>query len=185
MTALQEPQHARRRRVVLWSGLLLALALLLTRCEYAKPSGKGTTGHSPSSAAPSTPIISGGGGTIGAAGAVPGEGFTMVATLTGRQLRPGQTRTLRVAVSNPASRPIQVLTIDVTPQRPSTVGCQASWVQVGRYRANNGPGVKVGARQSSYINVSISLVDLPDINQDACKGARFPLALAGTARQTS
>lgn len=187
MTALEQSQHDRRRRVVLWSAVFLTLSLLLilTVRSHLNPRREGATGHATSSTLPSAPIISGGGGRTIGAGTAPRMGFTMTARLTGGPLRLGEARTLRVILDNPAPWPMRVMSIGVTPQRPTLTGCQASWVHVGRHLASDGPALIVAARHVGHIDLSIGLVDLPSTNQDACKGARFPLVLAGWARKAT
>jgi len=52
-------------------------------------------------------------------------------------------------------------------------------VNVGNYLYTSGAPIMIGAESSTQIELPIKLLDLPAVNQDACKGATFTLSLSG------
>ena len=205
----------RARRVLAWvfGALAVLLVLLILARLILPPEKPGVAGPvvSPSPSASGTPspdsgptptetpapspspsLPSTGGGvttTTGSgstdAGASTGHPFTMTATLVGGALRPGAVRTLRVVVSNPNASAIELQRIDVGVGTPTLAGCLASWVQAGSFRAGIDPTTVVAGHGTATIALSIELVDLATVNQDACKGSTFPLSLSGTAKQVA
>lgn len=112
-----------------------------------------------------------------------GEPFTMSAQLDGALLVLGQSRNLRITISNPNRSAILILTITVRVVRPSPSSCSVSWFQVGVYRAGTAPALVVGPLGSTTATVPLSLVDLRSVNQNACKNAHVGVTLSGSARQ--
>jgi hypothetical protein len=108
--------------------------------------------------------------------------FTMSGVVTGT-LAPGNPLTLRVTIANPNSQDIQVLEARANIGTPSRTGCLPSWVAVAPYLYAGGPQVIVPGRGSRTLDLPIQMTNLPTTNQDACKGATFPIALTGSARQ--
>ncbi len=111
--------------------------------------------------------------------------FRLTASIVRPLAAPGSAGVLRITVTNPGSRTLEVTSVDVQPGRPSARGCLTEWLTVGRFRSGSGQRLVVAAGRSASIDLRIGLVNLPDVNQDACKGARFPLSLSGSARETS
>lgn len=109
-----------------------------------------------------------------------GLGLRLTSTVDGL-LQPGVTRTLRVTVRNPNSFTVQLFRVDVRVLAPTAAGCLPSWVQVGRYRYAGGSGSKIEGSTTTTVDLPIKLVDLPNVNQDACRGTAFPLRLSGIA----
>lgn len=109
--------------------------------------------------------------------------FTMRSKVVGGALAPGLRRTLRVTIHNRIRSRIRMLSLKVTVRRTGVTGCRSSWVRVGTYTDRRGRGRIAPARGRTTLNVPITLVNIPTVNQDACQGVRFRLKLRGKARQ--
>ena len=90
----------------------------------------------------------------------------------------GEPGRLVVTVDNPHDHPVTVDTLDIEVGTPAASGCRPEWLLVSQYGA--GELVTVPAKGSASIAISYTLVDLPDVNQDACQGVDFPLTITGT-----
>ncbi len=94
-------------------------------------------------------------------------------------LVPGVQRTLFVTAFNPNPFAAQLYRVDVEVGGSSNAQCLADWVNVGNYLYTSGAPIMIGAESSTQIELPIKLLDLPAVNQDACKGATFTLSLSG------
>ena len=161
-------RHRHRRRAIGWwvGALLLAID---TAWMFQTFATGGTTGP--------TDVGTGVGSTLH------GQQFTMGAQIVGGPLLLGQPRTLQVIIANPNHSPILVNAIDVSVNPPSAPGCPASWFQTGRYAATASPALVVAGGGTNDMGVAITLVNLPTVNQNACKSAQFSVSLTGSARQ--
>lgn len=113
------------------------------------------------------------------------KAFPMTGTVLG-PLYPGARRTLRVTATNPNSQDVQVLTVTATAEDPEAAGCDAGWVVVDGYTyAGGAPVIVTGKGGTATLDLTVGMVNLPDVNQDACKGTTFHLSLSGSARSTS
>jgi hypothetical protein len=94
----------------------------------------------------------------------------------------GESGSLVITVVNPndTAMAVQYVTVDVLP--PSEQGCLAEWLTVGDYSAATDPPLSVEANGTARLVVPYLLVDLERTNQDACKGASFPLSISGSGR---
>ncbi len=94
----------------------------------------------------------------------------------------GQPGSLVITVTNARDVPVMLTALDIDVLPPAVEGCRADWLDVGGYSERTDPPVRIAARGSARITVSYTLVNLPDVNQDACKGASFPLSIVGSGR---
>ncbi len=94
----------------------------------------------------------------------------------------GEPGSLVITVVNPSDAEIAVQAVEVTVLPPSEEGCLAEWLTVGGYTAATDPPLVVAANGTGRLVVPYMLVDLATTNQDACKGASFPLSISGTGR---
>jgi hypothetical protein len=124
------------------------------------------------------------GGDSGDASRPHGAGLVLSSSVDG-VLLPGQRRTLTLTIRNGHPWPVYLLRTDLRPEQPEDApGCDPSWVTVERYRyTGDGDRVLVGARSTATVELDIELVNLADVNQDACKGVAFPLTLSATAAE--
>ena len=96
-------------------------------------------------------------------------------------LRPGRERALYVTVRNPNPFAVDLFRVDVRVDPPPVVGCLTEWVKTGRYRFGGGTPRRIAGGTSAVVNLPIELVDLVDVDQNACQGTYFPLRLSGVA----
>lgn len=94
----------------------------------------------------------------------------------------GEPGSLVITVVNPNDSDIVVQTVTVDVLSPSEEGCLAEWLTVGGYSAATDPPLSVQANGTARLVVPYMLVDLAATNQDACKGASFPLSITGSGR---
>lgn len=94
----------------------------------------------------------------------------------------GEPGSLVITVVNPNDSDIVVQSVAVDVLSPSEEGCLAEWLTVGGYEAATGPPLSVEANGTARLIVPYMLVDLAATNQDACKGASFPLSITGSGR---
>jgi hypothetical protein len=94
-------------------------------------------------------------------------------------LVPGVQRTMFVTVFNPNAFATQLYRVDVEVGGSSNAQCLSDWVNVGKYLYTSGAPTMINAQSSAQIELPIKLLDLPSVNQDACKGATFTLSLSG------
>ena len=94
----------------------------------------------------------------------------------------GEPGSLVITVVNPNDSDIAVQSVTVDVLAPSEEGCLAEWLTVGGYSAATDPPLSVEANGTARLVVPYMLVDLATTNQDACKGASFPLSITGSGR---
>jgi hypothetical protein len=94
----------------------------------------------------------------------------------------GEPGSLVITVVNPNDSDIAVQSVTVNVLAPSEEGCLAEWLTVGDYSAATDPPLSVEANGTARLVVPYMLVDLATRNQDACKGASFPLSITGSGR---
>lgn len=94
----------------------------------------------------------------------------------------GEPGSLVITVVNPNDSDIVVQSVTVDVLSPSEEGCLAEWLTVGGYSAATDPPLSVDANGTARLVVPYMLVDLAATNQDACKGASFPLSITGSGR---
>jgi hypothetical protein len=94
----------------------------------------------------------------------------------------GEPGSLVITVVNPNDSDIVVQSVTVDVLSPSEEGCLAEWLTIGGYSAATDPPLSVAANGTARLVVPYMLVDLAATNQDACKGASFPLSITGSGR---
>jgi hypothetical protein len=94
----------------------------------------------------------------------------------------GEPGSLVITVVNPNDSDIVVQSVVVDVLEPSDAGCLAEWLTVGGYSSATDPPLVVAANGTGRLVVPYMLVDLATTNQDACKGATFPLSISGSGR---
>ena len=109
------------------------------------------------------------------------EELTFAAAMPEGPVVIGEPGRLVVTVGNPHEHAIRLDSLDVQVREPSNPGCRAEWLSVGEYSADD-QSITIPAGESARITLSYTLVDLVGTNQDACKGAEFPLSITGTGR---
>lgn len=167
-----------------------------TTAQSAPPVGGTDSGEGGGTATTSAPAPGSAGGSEGGLGGGTGSGsgsgsgsvptpphtdaqdLALTSTLSS-PLRPGEQRTLHVTVRNPNAFAVQLYRLDVVVLAPPAVGCLPSWVQVVGYSYPGDPAELVPARSSVVVDLPITLVNLVDVDQDACQHTAFPLRLSG------
>ncbi|MFZ0324398.1 MAG: hypothetical protein WAN48_09740 [Actinomycetes bacterium] len=97
-------------------------------------------------------------------------------------LVPGVTRKLRVTVKNPFPFGVRVTVLSAHASQISHTGCRTNWIAVKAFKASKKHhAVLVRARRQTATTLTIRMVNLTTVNQDACKGATFHLALRAKA----
>jgi len=132
------------------------------------------------SAGPAITIVpTGGSGTTGL-------GFTITGGVD--SLEPGQTKPIGLTLTNPKSVPIFVTELTITMSADSSPsGCpSASNFQVTQSDASSESPIAVPAKDSVTLTSAprapqITFLNLPDVNQDACKNVSFALTYSGGA----
>jgi hypothetical protein len=86
-------------------------------------------------------------------------------------------------VRNPSRRDlvvngVEARVVSVAP-KDGRASCSASWYQVEPF----GGSLELLAGATVHLVLAVRFVDLPDVNQDACKGARYTFAFDVRARQ--
>ncbi len=194
----------RRRGLLVLLLLLLAFALgglsvALLRGE-PKPCPQGTQSAPPSSvpvpSASGSEVVGGVEATPSAVPTVLGSGDDEAETggvsfsITGGadNLRPGVSTPIRLTITNPNGVPIYVTTLTVKIAADSTpAGCaSASNVRLTQSNASTANPITIPARGSVTLTVAprapqITLLNLPGVNQDACKNKSFGLTYSGSA----
>lgn len=98
-------------------------------------------------------------------------------------LIPGVKRTLRVRLINHLPDQLFVTRVVVRAKKPTASGCKAAWVKEGFFKTGKKHhALKLKPRHKHILRLPIRLKNLPTVNQDACKGARFPLLVTATSR---
>lgn len=107
------------------------------------------------------------------------EPLAFTATMADGPIVIGEPGRLVVTIDNPHEHPVLVERLDVQVGDPDVYGCRPEWLRVEEYAADGGL-VTVPPTGSARITVAYTLVDLPNVNQDACQGVAFPLSIAGS-----
>jgi len=129
----------------------------------------------------------GGPALVPSAGATAGfepreHGLNLLLTSTlSAPLRPGVERVLTVSVRNPNDFAVDLYRVDVRVDAPPAAGCLAEWVDTSHYRYLGGTPKRITGRATASVNLAIELVDLADVDQNACQNTAFPLRLSGIA----
>ena len=103
-------------------------------------------------------------------------------------LAPGALVPIRLTLTNPNDNPIYVtaLTVAIAPDS-SPPGCKsAANIRITQSNASTANPIAVSARASVTLTTAprapqITLLNLPDVNQDVCKGKSFVLTYGGSA----
>ena len=130
-----------------------------------------------------------------AAGGLPGSGEGTITGVTGGRflisvsdstpsLQLGVRDGLRIRLTNPTDQDLMLATLTTTVLDRGDDRCRAEWFEVGDYDAKVDDPVSIPAGGDSAVTVSLRLVNLSDVNQDACQGASIPIRLTGTASLT-
>jgi hypothetical protein len=109
-----------------------------------------------------------------------GVGLALTSTLSA-PLRPGFERILTVTVRNPNPYPVDLYRVDVRVDPPPAAGCLPEWVHTSHYRYGGGTPRRIAGGSTGSVNLAIELVDLVDVDQNACQHTAFPLRLSGLA----
>jgi hypothetical protein len=108
----------------------------------------------------------------------------LTSKVLGAPLAPGFSRTLRVSVKNPYPFALRITSIKAVTRSTSKVGCSPRWFTVKAFKTTSlKKALPVKARKSATKNLAITFVNLPTVNQDACKQATYRLALSAVARR--
>jgi hypothetical protein len=204
----QAPRKGRLRRLLL---LLIPLLAALALGELAVASWRGQpaagspavpgtsagpsatagqSGASPSSSqlvptSPPTPAVSGSGSGTGVA-RIGDAGFTIRGSVS--NLAPGVARPIQLTLANPNGFPIYVTALTVSVSADSTPpGCSSAGnLQVTQSNASVANPIVIPAGSSVTLASAprapqITLLNLPGVNQDVCKGKSFVLTYSGSA----
>ncbi|MGC9974333.1 MAG: hypothetical protein ABSC36_02930 [Gaiellaceae bacterium] len=135
------------------------------------------------------PAISAGGSTGSGSGngsaSTAGADFTITGGVSG--LEPGLTLPIALTLANPNSVQIYVTKLTVSVSSNSTrSGCDSSNLQLTQSDASSTNSIAVPAKGKVTLTSAprapqITFIDLPTVNQDACKNASFTLAYSGSA----
>jgi hypothetical protein len=103
-------------------------------------------------------------------------------------LTPGRWSTIQLTVTNPTGADLEVTSITVTPAPDSTPpGClSAVNLRIVQSAVSSAAPLHVSAGDVVTLDApplapQLMLLDLPDVNQDACKGATLSLSYSGSA----
>jgi hypothetical protein len=129
-------------------------------------------------------IPAGDGTSGGLPGSRPEDEPAFQASVPSGPVNLGEPGSLVVTVVNPGERPVELISIVSTVLPPTAQGCLASWLHVDDYSSASDRAVTVPGHGSASVRLAFTLVDLPDQNQDACKGATFALTLTGAGNVT-
>lgn len=124
----------------------------------------------------------GNGGGAGAGSAA--HPLTLTGTVSG-QLAPGLPRVLVVTVDNAKNQAVYLKSVTAIIQsvaagpNPSKPACNKAWFTVGSFSGSQfiGQGLK------GQVQLPLTLVNLPNTNQDNCKGAAYSVAFTAIADQ--
>lgn len=174
---------------LLWSSSAVALigAVVVGAAVYTL-----TTSSSPTRPAAAPPGQNGNlSGTANGNGTGKGNGngtsghpLTVTGAVSG-SLAPGLPRTLTVTVDNARNQAVNLRSVtasitSVTGGSDSTKPpCSRDWFSVGSYAGNQ----PIAKGQKGQVELPLTLTNLPSVNQDNCKGARYSLAFTATADQ--
>lgn len=137
-----------------------------------------------------------GGGSNGGSSSASGSGsgtansaitnFSITGNVVG--LEPGLAKPIKLTLTNPNSVAIHVTRLTVTVSADSTPsGCpSATNLRVIQSNISDSSSITVPAKKSVTLASAprapqITLINLPDVNQDACKNVRFGLTFSGSA----
>lgn len=109
------------------------------------------------------------------------EPLSFTAAMPGGPVLLGEPGRLVITVTNPHAHAVQIDALDVRVQQPTTPGCRPEWLRVGDFDGR-ADAVTVPAGGSARLSLPYELVDISSVNQDACKGAEFPLVISGSGR---
>ena len=124
-----------------------------------------------------------------AAPLVPGTDFSISSTISSSATSPsppallhlGVTRYLWYSVTNPLPQPITVTTLGID-RVDAPLACPASNLDLGDPTFTGSFVVPAGATSTVPAPRPITLVNLPNVNQDACKNVTFTFTFSGIAR---
>jgi hypothetical protein len=198
----QRDSRQRRRRLLLLL-LLPAIALIwILPAAYSGVSNGFLSQRSPTPSAAASgataseppiasPIVS----TPTASGLIVGAGVAQIGgvdfTISGggaSNLRPGVATVIRLTLTNPNDVPIYVTALTVTVAKDSSpAGCRAQDnIRIAQSNASEADPIAVPAGSGITLSSAprapqITLLNLPGVNQDSCKGKVFDLAYSGSA----
>ena len=124
-----------------------------------------------------------------AAQLVPGSDFQISSTISRSATSPsppallhlGVTRYLWYSVTNPLPQPITITTLGID-HVDAPLACPATNLDVGDTTVTGSFEVPAGATSTIPAPRPITLVNLPNVNQDACKNVTFTFTFSGSAR---
>lgn len=184
LTDLHPPhKHEERRRSERAFPVLLVVSFLVfSACAaFAVVMTNGPDGRAAADPLP-VPTLAGGTSVLaGQGGDKTAEALEVSATMTGGELLIGESGALVITVTNPHAHTVVIDQVDVRVQEPpSAPGCKAAWLKVGSFGADD--EVQIPSGDTARLTLPYELLDLPLVNQDACKGAEFPLVISGSGR---
>ena len=199
----QRESRRRRRR------LLLILLVVLTAFTWifpatsvglsdfspkASPTATVTASNAPSPTPSDSAPSASTSPTAGTSGNGDGDGSTRLSPVNflisgsgADSLRPGVATVIRLTITNPNGVPIYVTTLRMTISKdPAGCSSQTNLLVVQSNVSSTSP-IAVPARGTITLATAprapqITLLNLPDVNQDACKGKAFTLTYSGSAR---
>jgi hypothetical protein len=127
--------------------------------------------------------FSGGGDATAQAG---GSGFSITGGAS--HLAPGRVVPIRLTLTNPNGAPIQVTSLVMTISADSTPGGCSSAANIRLTQSNASAANPITVPGGGSVTLEtgprapqIELLNLPDVNQDVCKGKTFTLTYSGSA----
>jgi hypothetical protein len=88
------------------------------------------------------------------------------------EVGPGAPATLLVTVRNPSAQRLRVIGLAgrvASVSRVAVGGCSAGWYHVGAYAGD----LLLGAGAQATVRLPVTFDDLPDVDQNGCRGARY------------
>lgn len=189
-SSTQQQDDRRRRPVLLWLGAVTALLLLavggaaLVIDGDAVPESGGSARRSgglpPVIVGEPAPVTD---DALNGAGAGAGVGATALGlrvegTVRG-ELGPGSPAVLVVTVSNPLAADVLLTSATGRVTATDRSGCSAGWYRVGAFAGDR----EVSAGDRTSLELPVTFLSDPGVNQDACKGATYRFSVDVRGRQ--
>ena len=184
LTDLHPPhKHEERRRSERAFPVMLVVSFLVfSACAaFAVVMTNGPDGRAQADPLPEPTLVGGTSVIAGDRTDKTTEALEVSASMSGGDLQLGESGLLVITVANPHEHAVVIDQLAVTVQAPPAApGCNPAWLRVGAFGSDDEVTIAPGG--TARLTLPYELLDLPSVNQDACKGAEFPLLISGSGR---